>query len=241
MIRLALCDDSKEYLIQMKSAIDQWANTSFNMSVDTFMDGDELLQAHFLNPYDILLLDMVMPLGNGIQIAREIRENDKNVKIIFLSSTTDYAFEAYSVKASNYLLKTYPMEQIIKSIEELVQQIHSSSSYVHIPSSGVMHRIQFSEIEVVEAQNKRVLFHLKDGRKLLSNEPLYVYEKILLSDKEFFKCHRSYIVNIFQIGSFTNKEIVLKSGNRLPISRNLLKEFEATYFSVLFHKAGDLS
>ena len=239
MIRIALCDDSTEFLTQIKTAIDQWANTSFNMLSDTFTDGDELLQAHFLYPYDIILLDMVMPLVNGIEVAKEIRSKDKNVKIIFLSSTSDYAFEAYSVKASNYLLKSYTPNQIIESIEELIQQIQLTSRSIHVSSAGVMHRIQLSEIETVEAQNKHVLFNLKNGEKLLSNEPLYVHEKILLSDNEFFKCHRSYIVNLCQISSYTNKEITMMSGNKLPISRNLLKEFEATYFSVLFGKAGD--
>ena len=55
MIRIALCDDSTEFLTQIKTAIDQWANTSFNMLSDTFTDGDELLQAHFLYPYEIII------------------------------------------------------------------------------------------------------------------------------------------------------------------------------------------
>lgn len=93
------------------------------------------------------------------------------------------------------------------------------------------------DIEYVESQNKRILFVLSGGKTILSSEPLYSYEKKLTLEDVFFKCSRSFIVNIHRIDTFTAKEIRTQSGARIPISRNCNREFENAYFSVLFGKA----
>ena len=97
-----------------------------------------------------------------------------------------------------------------------------------------------ADIEYIESQNKRILFVLSNGETILSGEPLYAYEEKLTQEDGFFKCSRSFIVNIHRIDTFTAKEIRTRSGARIPISRSCQKEFESAYFSVLFGKAGDL-
>ena len=239
MIRIACCDDAVDVLQKIKDSLDSWNSPSFNVSTEIFIDGDTLIKAHSSSPFDIIVLDVVMPLLNGMQTAREIRAKDKNVKIIFLSTTSEYAFEAYSVKASNYLLKPYNPNQLIQCIEELITEMREVSRSISIGSTGRMHRVFLSEIEMVEAQNKHVMFTLKNGRKIVSTQALYFYEKDLLNEVDFFKCHRSYVINLFQVASYTSKEITMRSGVKIPVSRNLYKEFESAYFSVLFNKAGD--
>ena len=91
----------------------------------------------------------------------------------------------------------------------------------------------------MEAQNKKVLFFLVDGRVIEANEPLYVFEDILNLNDGFYKCSRSYIVNIHHIDMYTAKEIRMRSGAIIPVSRGYHKDFEAAYFSVLFGKAGE--
>ena len=75
---------------------------------------------------------------------------------------------------------------------------------------------------------------------ILSGEPLYIYEEKLTLEDGFFKCSRSFIVNINRIDTFTSKEIYTHSGARISISRNLHREFENAYFAVLFGKDGDI-
>ena len=239
MLKLAICDDSTEFLNTSKQLLHNWSNRPCEFTVTCFSDGDSLLKAHQLTPFDIIFLDVVMPMLNGIEVAREIRQQDNTAKIVFLTSSSEYAVDSYTVKASNYLLKPLNPDSFYRCLKELFDQLFTEEPSLFIKGLSKVHRVYYHEIEYVEAQNKRVAFFLADGRVLISGEPLYVYENKLAAAKEFFKCHRSYILNLQQISNYTQKEVQMRSGFRIPISRNCHKDFETAYFSLIFEKAGE--
>ena len=240
MIRIAICDDSYAFLQQTKFMIQHWESpVAKEIVTESFEDGDALLAAHTKNPFDIILLDIVMPLLNGIDAAKELREKDRNAKIVFLTSSPEYAVESYNVKASNYLLKPVNPESLFSCLDELISDIQSIAKSIPVKSTDATYRVALSDIEHVEAQLKHVMFYLKSNRTIESPEPLYSYEDMLTLDDGFYKCHRSYIVNIHQISNYTHDEIIMRSGRRIPISRNNRKLFDAIYFRVVFGKVDD--
>ena len=180
-----------------------------------------------------------MPLLNGIEAAKEIRQNDKGVKIVFLTSSAEFAVDSYSVKASNYLMKPIVPEKLFECLDEIFEEIQKSSRSITIKSKSNFFRIELEKIEYIEAQNKHVLFSLSDGSAFLADEPFYAFENKLLLRDGFFKCGRSYIVNIHKCISFNQKEVTMSSGCRIPLSRGYYKDFEEAYFSVFFEKAGE--
>ena len=240
MIRIAICDDSPAFLNQTKFMIDHWdAPANVRISTELFEDGDALLSAHGKSPFDIILLDIVMPLLSGIEAARELRERDKTVKIVFLTSSTEFAIESYSVKASNYLLKPLNPDSFFSCLDELIGDIQTTAKRITVKGIEASHRVALSEIEYVEAQRKHVVFHLKGDHTIESPEPFYTFDDILALEDGFFKCHRSYIVNIHRIDNYSHAEIVTVSGAQIPISRSCHKSFEAAYFHVLFGEVGE--
>lgn len=239
MIRIGICDDSAAFLSQTKFMIDHWDTCPQSIATELFEDGDALIQAHLQNPFDILLLDVVMPLLNGIDTAKEIRSKDKTVKIVFLTSSAEYAVDSYTVKASNYLMKPVVPEKLFACLDEIIADLHSVSKCLTIKGMDATHRIPLSDIAYIEAQSKHILFYLTGNRVIESIEPLYAYEGILTPEDGFFKCHRSYIVNMHHINRYSHTEAVMRSGYRIPISRSHQKAFEEIYFYVVFEKAGD--
>lgn len=239
MLRIAVCDDQKVFLRQIETVLAQWEGCPDSLCVETFEDADSLLSAHSGNPFDIILLDVIMPLLNGIEAAREIRQQDKTVKIVFLTTSPEFAVDSYTVKANNYLLKPLDHEKLFACLSELAEDLQENPKTIVIKSARALHQVEIKNIEYLEAQNKRVLFAFSDGSTITSVEPLYSYENQLLLSDGFFKCSRSYIVNIHRIDTYTTKEIRMRSGYRISISRNCQKEFESAYFEVLFGKAGD--
>lgn len=236
-MRIALCDDQRSHLEALRSMILDWKGRE--TSVSCYDNGDALLQAHAAAPFDIIFLDILMPLLSGMETARELRQSDRTVKLVFLTSSADFAVEAFTVKASNYLLKPVEPENLYNCLEELDQELRASARKICIRGIHALHQIQVKDIEYIESQNKRILFVLSNGEMILSGEPLYAYEEKLTLEEGFFKCSRSFIVNIHRIDTFTPKEIRTRSGARIPISRSCHREFESAYFSVLFGKAGD--
>lgn len=239
MIRIAVCDDSPVFLNQTKSMLERWKEKPANMVVELFSDGDSLICAHGEKPFDIILLDIVMPILNGIEAARELRERDKRVKLVFLSSSSEYGVASYTVKASNYLLKPLDADAFFSCLSELLAEIRDTSRFITVKGTDATHRIALSDIEYVEAQGKHIVFHVAGEKTVEATDALYAYDNTLTLEDGFYKCHRSYIVNIHHIDSYSHNEIVMRSGNVLPLSRSCQKNFESTYFSVVFGRAGD--
>lgn len=240
MFRIAICDDMPECSDELQSLILKWEHCPEDFSIDVFSDADSLINAHTERPYDILFLDVLMPLLSGLEAAAEIRQQDKSVRIVFLTASAEYAVDSYRVKASNYLLKPVDPVLLYRCLDELGQEIRQEVKAIPVRSRHGVHRVELNRIEYMEASNKDVIFSLIDGQTILSPDPLYTFEHRLLISDGFFKCSRSYIVNIYRIDTYTTKEIRMRSGCRIPIARSHQKEFEATYFSLLFGKAGDL-
>ena len=240
MLRIAICDDTQSFLVKTQETVWQWPNRPANLSVSSFSDADALIEAHTAEPFDIILLDVVMPLLNGIDAASEIRRHDRSVKIVFLSVSPEFAVDSYTVKADNYLLKPLDSRKLFVCLDELHEGIQEAGKFIAIKSPSAVHRIDLQDIEYLESEGKQVLFFLSNGQTLHGVDPLYVYEKHLHLEDGFFKCHRSYLVNIHKIRTYTHKEITTDSGCRIPISRSTQKEFEIAYFATLFGKAGEL-
>ena len=238
-MRIALCDDQQEQLEQIHRIILSWDNQPADLTVHCFDNGDSLLQAHRISPFDLIFLDVIMPLRSGMDTAKELRQADRSVKLVFLTTSPDFAVEAFAVRASNYLLKPVDPAKLHAFLNELYDELHVSSRRICVRSAHALHRVAVADIEYIESQNKRILFVLANGQTILSGEPLYTYEEKLTLEDGFFKCSRSFIVNIHRIDTFTAKEIRTQSGARISISRSCHREFEKAYFSVLFGKAGD--
>ena len=229
---IALCDDQPAALDALQVLLHQWETEhGIVLRCRTFHSAAELVDAAQREPFSLYFLDVVMPLLDGIGTAREIRLNDRNVRIVFLTSSPEFAVDSYSVKASNYLLKPLDEDKLRLCLEELWEQYHSNARCIDIKSANTVHRIALPDIAFMEAQNKHVQFTFIDGSSILSSEPLYSYEERLALEDGFFKCSRSYIVNMHQIESYCAKEITMRSGFRIPISRNRHREFEEAYFA----------
>ena len=239
MLRIAICDDSADFIQQIIEIINRWQAKPLNTVCTAFDNGDELTSAHKSAPFDIILLDAIMPMLNGIETAREIRRMDKNVKIVFLTSSPEFAVESYTVKANNYLIKPINEHALFQCLDEFIAEIAQNARTITVKGLYSVQKLALDSIEYVEAQNKHIVFTLSDGTMLETTEPLHVCENKLTLNDCFIKCHRSYIVNINHVETYTLKELKMRSGCRIPISRSFQKAFESAYFTILFGKAGE--
>ena len=240
MLRIAICDDMPQFLNTAHNLVSRWHAASDNVVIELFSDAESLIEVHAEKPFDIIFLDIVMPLTNGMDAAAEIRKTDRTVKIVFLTSSAEFAVDSYSVRANGYLLKPIDEEKLDRCLNELYADMSDNAEYVLIRDAVSVHRVQPRNVEYVEAQGKHVNIVLTDGTVLSSLKPFYSYETVFTADSGFLKCHRSYIVNVFHINRYTATEITMKSGYRIPISRNCQKEFEASFFELTFGRFGDL-
>lgn len=235
MIRLAVCDDEAQSLESAKHMVARWsADRGIPVQILCFNDGDALIEDIRSHRTDIILLDIMMPLLHGMDAAREIRDIDQTVKIIFLTASPEFALESYSVKASGYIVKPIPYDQLSQALDDAANDLREEPKSIVLKTAGGYHKIYYRDIEYIEAQNKRVAFSLRSGQSLMVPEPLYSFEDRLSVQDGFFKCHRSYIVSLSSVRSLSAGEIILESGRRIPIARGAGKAFQDAYFSYMF-------
>ena len=115
-----------------------------------------------------------------------------------------------------------------------------SLSFVSEPKNTVLktafgyQKIYFHDIEYAEAQNKRVIFHLRGGKEICAADTLHSIEERFTEEDGFFKCHRSYLVYMPNVDRFGTTELRMKSGSSIPIARGYGKAFKEAYFSMMF-------
>ncbi len=237
MLRIAICDDEEKCLLDTKRMLEKWsAATSSQLEIDCFDNGDTLIRESNIVQYDIVFLDIIMPLLNGMDTAKELRGRDKTVKIIFLTSSPEFALQSYSVKATDYCLKPITYQRLKEIMDDCAAVKCQEPENLTLKTVGGYQKIYLHDIEYIEAQNKRVFFFLGSGKVLEVVQPLYTFETELSVSKGFFKCHRSYLVYLPNVDYFNNTEIKTKSGRHIPIARGYGKALQDTYFSIMFQE-----
>ena len=234
-VKIAICDDEPLFIQRATELIERWAQeTKSYVNIYRFHNGEDFLteSAHF--HFDLLLLDILMPRVSGMEIAKEIRKSNQNVSIVFLTSSKEFAIESYEVKAQGYLLKPVSYNKLKEVLDEVLERMETKSKYLVIRTSLYYQKLYHYEIEFIEAQNKKLIFHTVSGNEYIVSETFSVYEKKLLQEEKFFKCHRSYLVYLPNIDHFNSSEIIMKSGKQIPIARGKAKQLKEAYFAILF-------
>lgn len=242
---IAICDDNNIELLQISKIVEEFIDTHLvehSITYSAFQNSTDLLLAIDNGKvFDILLLDIVMSPMNGIQLAYEIRNKNTVSKIIFLSSTPEYAVDSYSVDAFYYLLKPIKKERLIPLLERASTDIlDKMGKYIIVKCRAGISKIFLSKLQYIEVIGRTICLHLKSGEVLESFGTMVNFEAQLLPDKRFAKPHRSYIVNMDYIKNFSPEGITTTTGAFIPISRNIYKEVKQVYIDYSFDGGKDL-
>ena len=227
--KIVICDDDKDIVRALQIYL-----SNRNYELLCAYTGREALDFVKKGDVSLVLLDIMMPLLNGMDAARELREHNLISKIVFLTTSPEFAIESYDVDASGYLLKPVDREKLYKLLDKCLSAVSKPADSIAVHTTFGYQNVLMHHIEFIEAQNKKVMLALYDGQRLEVIGRLSDYEKLLTVEKGFFKCHRSYIVYMPAVEHFSATELVTKSGTKISISRGLSKSFQDAYFSYMF-------
>ncbi len=234
-MRIAICDDDKEELARISSFLDKYQREhNASLTYKAFHSGVELLSTVRSGDFALYLLDVIMPAVNGVEVAKEIRSFDTEAKIVFLTSSPEFAVASYTVKAMDYILKPVEEGRLFGVLNELMTDSQKPQEGLTVKAKSGITRILFSRLVYVEVVNKQVYFHLSDNSVREITARLSEFEQTLLARPEFMRVHRSYIVNLFQINELTANGLTTHQGNSIPVSRALYKEVRDAYVKQLF-------
>ena len=235
---IAICDDDPQILQQLAAVIGEYASSRrLPLEYLLFDDAEAMLQSAAVRPFTHYFLDVMMPRMDGITAAQEIRSFDEHARLIFLSSFREYAYQAFRVRACDYLLKPVQPEELVAVLDRLEAEELSAQAYIAIQNGRSIFRLPFDRLAYLEVCQKKLHFHLTDGQIRQIPGTISSVEAELLAQPDFIKIHRSYIVNLRHISSLSPEGCVLTSGDNLPISRLLYQQVRRQYIAYLFDDA----
>ncbi len=239
MVKIGFCDDDLSTLNELTALLGQYrAQRHEEITYITFHSSLELLADIEKGVrFDILFLDIIMPGENGISAAREIRQYDSAVKIIFLTSSSEFAIQSYSVGAYFYQIKPIHAGKFYELMDSVLNDHKRSQqcSLILRCKNGIS-RIDLEKLEYCEVIGRTLLFHMENGTVLESTGSLDDLCSKLTQYQNYLRPHRSFLINLEYVHSISYKGITMASHAEIPIPHGKCSKIKNLYLSYAFRK-----
>ena len=240
-MRIAICDDEAIFRAHLLDIAEDYREERKDKKIffEFFSESQALLEAsRKIGGFDIYILDIVMPDINGIQLGSILRYDGIDSKIIYLTSSEEYALDSFHVKAFDYILKPITKEAFYKAIDEAINSIHikRDKSAIIKTKDGIA-RVSFNSILYVESSNRALIYHLTGGTMVESTTLRGSFATAvseLLADSRFVCCGVSIVVNLHHITSVENEGVVFHNTEHLFLNKKLCRELRITWSKYLF-------
>lgn len=237
MYTIAVCDDEDAVSEKVKNLIEEW---NPRVKVECYNSGEQLLKSY--KPYQAVFLDIDMQGMNGIETGRQIRQIDKQTKIIYLTAYSDYAAGAFTVHAFQYLIKPVNKRSLWNVLSELFAYDEKSvrKSILDFHAVNGLICLAAEDIYYFEYVNRKVRIVTEQEEYFMVDKISTVYER--MKPFGFSMPHQSFVVNMLHVKNVRNQQIYLDNESIIPLSqkkqRTWKQELTAYLSARLSHHIG---
>lgn len=215
--RIAVCDDEPVFIERIRQIL-------LDCEIQGYTDSGKLLQVlEGGSRYDVIFLDIAMPGLDGIGLAREIRELDEDVIIVFVTGRVEFMQTGYEVRAFRYLLKEQ-METGLPAIWTDIERELAGrrDQYFVFEFNRQSYRYACREIVYFESSLRRIILHARSGTAVLYGN----LDEIEAEHPSFVRIHKSFLVNPRYIRTLSVGNVITVDGEALPVSRRYKQRVE---------------
>lgn len=245
-MRIAICDDNAVCREQAERLTREYIrNSILPIHLSVYERATDLLEdVQRTGSFDIYILDIMMPRLNGIELGMKLRDQDSDCKIIYLTSSPDFAIAAYKTRASEYLLKPVREAELTAALNDAIAHLNikREKSIVVKTNQGSV-KLAFNSIIYAELKKKDIHYYLTNGKEIESTAIRTGFAEAvqeLLRDNRFFMCSASVMVNLYHIHLVNNDTVLFQNGQTLYLSRRAIRELRSTWADFWMNKEGSL-
>ncbi len=216
-MKIAICDDEQIFQMQLKQELEKFYK-NLDVKIETFDSGNRFLSVfeHATLQFELIFMDIEMPGMCGMDTARKIRQLNETVPIVFLTSFREFATEGYQVDAFRYLLKPLQVKELHQMLLQLEQRRQKNGKII-VNDAGNRIILAYSEIIYIKSENVYIKLYTTRGSFLIRKK---LKEQLTqLPEHTFFLIHRSYVVNMSHVVSFSERFVSMSDKTMLPLSR----------------------
>lgn len=233
MIKIAICEDCAVQQRNLQAMVKRWSADRGREAESFVYETAEAFWFAWSDrmDFDVLLLDIDLGRGrmNGMELARQIRTRDLRLEILFITGFSQYMAEGYDVRAIHFLVKPVEQKRLWEILDRASGRDKPEESIVLEGKEQTL-CLALSDLLYAEAFSHTTVIASKDGHQIELAQDLKELEQ-KLPEKQFVRCHRSYLVNLRQIERITKQEVFLTNGRVLPVSRRREKELLAAFLA----------
>lgn len=236
MIKFAICDDEPAMARELASYLARYLEEHevTACSVSSFSSGRALLEA--ADGFDVIFLDIQMEEPDGMETARLLRGQGNHSLLVFVTVLMELVFDAFQVEAYDYLTKPLDAARFARTMDRVLQTLEQrTAASIVIQQGSGCEVVPLSDVVYCEVLGRKVYLHKKDGTVTGYYDRLEQLERRV--DGRFFRCHRSYLVNLDHVRGCQAGQVLLSQGERIPVSR--LRERDLTGALLLHMKKRD--
>lgn len=225
MFKIAICDDEDAFIRELKEKLQQYAaETEKEFCYVEYHDGSELLQ-NYQTDLDLIFLDIKMEHLDGLKTAEEIRKIDSTVGLIFLTSVKQYVWKGYEYRAVNYLLKPLKYGVLKLELDRCFARCPGRDEpYFSFSNENGKFKVFYKDLCYAETVKRNVLLHF-EGQAQIIHKNMKAVCALLEPQPTFAQCHQSFVVNLSRVKGVEGLELLLDTGDRLPISQPKRRDF----------------
>lgn len=235
-MKIVICDDNIKNLNEIEELLQKYkcASKVSELQAETFSDPSILYDRISAGKLaDIYLLDMIMSEKTGIDIGVRLREKGCKSVIIYITSSDDFALDAYHVHAARYLLKPVAEEDFFEAMDYALSQTEKTNppSFLIRTADGLI-SVAYHRIEYIENVSRRLDVHLTDGdtiRSIVIRKSFDDEIGELIHNDGFIRTHKSFLVNSDCVHRLTRSSMVMESGKIIPISKTRTADVRKKY------------
>lgn len=223
MVRIAIVEDDPADLARLTQCLQQYEQEQGeHFSVKSFSNPSDFLNA-YQSGCDLVFLDIELPVFNGVEVARQLREIDCVVTLVFITNMEQYAVNGYEVDALDFVVKPINYYRFSSMLRKALRIIaRRGEKEVIVQSSGAITRLRASQIHYVEIRDHLLIYHTDNGRVESWGRLSDVEAE--LADHHFARCSSSHLVNLRHVISVSGNDVDV-AGTRLPVSQRRKKAF----------------
>ncbi|MEH7235692.1 LytR/AlgR family response regulator transcription factor [Bacillus sp. JJ1562] len=232
-MKVGLVDDRLIDLDKLKAIVGGISDVEIIFST---LSAEEAYEQIKKEEIDLLIADIEMPHLSGYELADIIHSHALNISVIFVTGNSGYAVHAFELNVHDYIMKPYPKERLVQSIERLLEKTKSAEIHgrLYFKQKNEIHILQKKDIIFIERSGRSTTIYTKTG-------PIKTYQTLgelegELRERDFIRSHRSFIINIHYVKNFSlyakNSYIVTFDGieEQAMITKEKVDFLQENYF-----------
>lgn len=229
-INALICDDdSKCGNLILKYLLKYCEDRNITCFYDLFNDGQKTLESE--KSYNIAFLDIEIGDISGINIAKKLKENNKNIIIFFITEYEKYIDDAMDLFALRFIKKPLDYQRFITGLDKAIELINDETIELFLKDENVLHKVKAKDIIYLETNDHKVKIVTTMGI-FYSSDLIDIWEK-KLTHISFYRIHKSYILNLDYIDQYKRNEVKLTTGEIIGISYRKQSMFRKYFFDYL--------